>query len=194
MKSSIVDIFEECHVCAECGSASRDHCRSRPHRHDRSPRAVPAPRIDVRIVDKAPRPSTTSKALAIQGRTLELLTDRGVGAELDRLGNRATGAVLYSSGKRVGGVDVTRSPGRHNYITCCCHRPRPTRPRRSVGRPWDQGRIRVDNDGVHQRRRRRVRRRSTATAPKNALEGGYLIAADGLQPGLPRTVGNSLHR
>lgn len=72
--------------------------------------------IGVRIVDKAAGPSTTSKALAIQGRTLELLMDREVGAELLRLGNRATGAAMYSDGRRIGGVDVTLAPGRHNFI------------------------------------------------------------------------------
>lgn len=72
--------------------------------------------VDVRIVDRGAAPSINSKALAIQGRTLELLMDRGVGHELLRLGNRATGAVMHSGGKQVGGVDVSRAPGRHNYI------------------------------------------------------------------------------
>lgn len=35
--------------------------------------------IDVRIVDKAPTASTTSRALRVQARTVELLRPRGVG-------------------------------------------------------------------------------------------------------------------
>ena len=42
--------------------------------------------VDVRIVDRAPEPSTTSRALGVQARTLELLRPRGVGDEMLRLG------------------------------------------------------------------------------------------------------------
>ncbi|MDT5151708.1 MAG: hypothetical protein QOI01_3441, partial [Mycobacterium sp.] len=44
--------------------------------------------IEVRIVDAAQEPSTTSRALGVQARTLELLRPRGVGDEMLRLGNR----------------------------------------------------------------------------------------------------------
>jgi 2-polyprenyl-6-methoxyphenol hydroxylase-like FAD-dependent oxidoreductase len=38
--------------------------------------------VDVRIVDKAAEPSSTSRALGIQARTIELLRPRGVGDEM----------------------------------------------------------------------------------------------------------------
>ena len=42
--------------------------------------------VDVRIVDKATEPSTTSRALGVQARTLELLRPRGVADEMLRAG------------------------------------------------------------------------------------------------------------
>lgn len=72
--------------------------------------------VAVRIVDKAAEPSTTSKALAVQARTLELLEPRGVGAEMVRLGNKAKATTLYGRGKRLAAVELGRVPSRHNYV------------------------------------------------------------------------------
>jgi 2-polyprenyl-6-methoxyphenol hydroxylase-like FAD-dependent oxidoreductase len=72
--------------------------------------------IEVRIVDKALEPSTSSRALGIQARTVELLRPRGVGEEMLGLGNRARSATLYGGGRRLAAIELHRMPSRYNYI------------------------------------------------------------------------------
>jgi 2-polyprenyl-6-methoxyphenol hydroxylase-like FAD-dependent oxidoreductase len=72
--------------------------------------------IDIRIVDRAPERSLTSRALGIQARTVELLRVRGVGDELVRLGNRARATALYSDGERLAAIELHRMPSEFNYV------------------------------------------------------------------------------
>jgi 2-polyprenyl-6-methoxyphenol hydroxylase-like FAD-dependent oxidoreductase len=72
--------------------------------------------VDVRIIDKAAEPSTTSKALGIQARTIELLRPRGVGDELVRLGNPAGATALYTSAGRLAEIELHRMASEHNYV------------------------------------------------------------------------------
>jgi 2-polyprenyl-6-methoxyphenol hydroxylase-like FAD-dependent oxidoreductase len=72
--------------------------------------------IPVRIIDRASGRSATSRALAVQARTLELMEPRGVGAEMVRLGNPAYATTLYGRGRRLGAVRLDRIPSRFNYI------------------------------------------------------------------------------
>ncbi|MFR9731977.1 FAD-dependent monooxygenase [Saccharopolyspora sp. MS10] len=80
--------------------------------------AIELARLDVpvRIIDRAAEPATTSRALAVQARTLELLHPRGVAAEMLRLGNRATATTLYGRGKRLASVELHRIPSRYNHV------------------------------------------------------------------------------
>jgi 2-polyprenyl-6-methoxyphenol hydroxylase-like FAD-dependent oxidoreductase len=72
--------------------------------------------IDVRIVDRAPERSLTSRALGIQARTVELLRVRGVGDELVRLGNPAKATALYSDGAKLAAIELHRMPSEFNYV------------------------------------------------------------------------------
>jgi 2-polyprenyl-6-methoxyphenol hydroxylase-like FAD-dependent oxidoreductase len=72
--------------------------------------------IAVRIVDRAQTASTTSRALGVQARTLELLMPRGVGDEMVRLGNRARRTALYTAGHRIAGIDFSRMDSQFDYI------------------------------------------------------------------------------
>ncbi|MEN3321298.1 MAG: hypothetical protein V7643_4700 [Mycobacterium sp.] len=72
--------------------------------------------IGVRIVDRAPERSLTSRALGIQARTIELLRVRGVGDELVRLGNPAKATTLYSEGRKLAAIELHRMPSEFNYI------------------------------------------------------------------------------
>ncbi|MET0473902.1 MAG: FAD-dependent oxidoreductase [Mycobacterium sp.] len=72
--------------------------------------------IDVRIVDQAEGPSTTSRALGVQARTLELLRPRGVGDEMLRLGNRAHRTALHAGGSTISGIDFSRMDSQFNFI------------------------------------------------------------------------------
>ena len=72
--------------------------------------------VDVRIVDKAAEPSTTSRALGVQARTVELLRPRGVADELLRIGNRASATTLYADGQRLAGIELHRMASEYNFI------------------------------------------------------------------------------
>jgi 2-polyprenyl-6-methoxyphenol hydroxylase-like FAD-dependent oxidoreductase len=62
--------------------------------------------VEVRIVDRATDPSTTSRALGVQARTIELLRPRGVADEMLRLGNQVSATTLYADGTRLAGIEL----------------------------------------------------------------------------------------
>ncbi|EJL89141.1 2-polyprenyl-6-methoxyphenol hydroxylase-like oxidoreductase [Herbaspirillum sp. CF444] len=72
--------------------------------------------VPVRLIDKLAAPSTTSRALAVQARTLELLQQRGLTDKMLAAGNKASAGSLYGRGKLLGKIDLSRIPGRHNYV------------------------------------------------------------------------------
>ncbi|MBV8884134.1 MAG: FAD-dependent monooxygenase [Chroococcidiopsidaceae cyanobacterium CP_BM_RX_35] len=72
--------------------------------------------VPVRIVDKLATPSTTSRALAVQARTLELFEQRGLIQEMLQIGNQGTEATIYGNGKRLGKVHLTEIKSRYNFI------------------------------------------------------------------------------
>src|SRR5438132_8769417 len=61
--------------------------------------------IRVRIVDKTAGPGTTSRALAVQARTLELYRQLGFADEMIAAGLRFTAANLWARGKRAARVE-----------------------------------------------------------------------------------------
>src|SRR6185437_8476239 len=58
--------------------------------------------VRVRIIDKTPEPGTTSRALAVQARTLELYSQIGLAGALVERGRKLTAVNLWVSGKTVG--------------------------------------------------------------------------------------------
>src|SRR5229473_4877831 len=72
--------------------------------------------IPVRIIDKQADPATTSRAVGVQPRTLELLELRGLADEMVRLGNPGLAASFYGGGKRVFRLDFTRIDSRYHYL------------------------------------------------------------------------------
>ncbi|MGZ8802933.1 MAG: FAD-dependent oxidoreductase, partial [Mycobacterium sp.] len=72
--------------------------------------------VAVRIVDRAEQPSSESRALAVQARTLELLRVRGVGDLMLGLGNRAHSAALYAEGRKLAPIELHRMPSDFNFI------------------------------------------------------------------------------
>src|ERR1700723_3768449 len=55
--------------------------------------------VRVRILDKAPQPGTTSRAMAVQARTLEFYAQLGIADAVVENGRWATAANLWSNGK-----------------------------------------------------------------------------------------------
>src|ERR1700756_2696964 len=58
--------------------------------------------VRARIVDKAAEPGTTSRALAVQARTLELYRQVGLADAVVERGRKIAAANLWVSGKKVG--------------------------------------------------------------------------------------------
>jgi len=71
--------------------------------------------LPVRLIDKAKEPATTSRAIGIQARTLELMQQRGLADEMVRLGNPAPGGSVYGGGKRVVRLDYGHIDSKYNY-------------------------------------------------------------------------------
>src|SRR5438876_11931547 len=57
--------------------------------------------VRVRIVDKTAEPGTTSRAIAVQARTLELYSQIGIAEEVAARGRKAVAANLWVAGKKV---------------------------------------------------------------------------------------------
>jgi len=72
--------------------------------------------VPVRLIDKQAAPPTTSRAVGVQARTLELLELRGLADEMVRLGNPGLAASFYGGGKRVFRLDFTRIDSRYHYL------------------------------------------------------------------------------
>jgi 2-polyprenyl-6-methoxyphenol hydroxylase-like FAD-dependent oxidoreductase len=56
--------------------------------------------VPLRIIDEQAAPATTSRAVGVQARTLELLELRGLSDEMVGLGNPGLAASFYGGGKR----------------------------------------------------------------------------------------------
>src|ERR1700759_3280949 len=70
----------------------------------------------VRLVERATAASRTSKALAIQARTLELFAQRELADEMLRIGNRANHVTIHSARKALGKIDLSTIPSRFNFV------------------------------------------------------------------------------
>lgn len=71
--------------------------------------------IPVRIIDKLQLPRTTSRAIGIQARTLELLAQRGLADKLVRLGHKASGVSFHGDGRCLARLDLSRIPSPYNF-------------------------------------------------------------------------------
>jgi 2-polyprenyl-6-methoxyphenol hydroxylase-like FAD-dependent oxidoreductase len=58
--------------------------------------------IPVRLIEKKAEPDTTSRAIGVQARTLELLEQRGIGSSLVKHGNPGLAFSLYGEGSAFG--------------------------------------------------------------------------------------------
>ena len=59
--------------------------------------------IPVRLIERAVEPATTSRAIGVQARTLELLEPRGLAEQLVKAGNLGIGGSIYGGGKLLSG-------------------------------------------------------------------------------------------
>jgi len=72
--------------------------------------------IPVRLIEKKAEPDTTSRAIGVQARTLELLEQRGLGSSLVKIGNPGLAFSLYGDGERTWRLDFERISSKYNYL------------------------------------------------------------------------------
>ena len=72
--------------------------------------------IPVRLIEKKPEPETTSRAIGVQARTLELLEQRGLGSSLVEHGNHGRAFCLYGDGKRIWRLEFRGIDSKYNYL------------------------------------------------------------------------------
>ena len=77
--------------------------------------------VRVRIIDKTSEPGTTSRALAVQARTLELYDQIGLADAVVERGRRAVAANLWVSGKKEGTRRVRRHGRGTQPVSLCGH-------------------------------------------------------------------------
>ena len=81
--------------------------------------------IPVRIIDKQPAPPTTSRAIGVQARTLELLEQRGLAEEMVRAAILPTGSAFTEMASA--SFDWTSPTLRATFASFSCSpRPRPS--------------------------------------------------------------------
>jgi 2-polyprenyl-6-methoxyphenol hydroxylase-like FAD-dependent oxidoreductase len=145
--------------------------------------------IDVRIVDEAQDPSTTSRALGVQARTLELLRPRGVADEMLRLGNRVMRTALHADGRRIASIDFTRMESDYDFILMLAQSETERLLTEQLGRQGVKvergirfGSLVEQSDSVE----------VVLTAPdgtSETVEASYLIAADGSHSPVRKSLG-----
>jgi 2-polyprenyl-6-methoxyphenol hydroxylase-like FAD-dependent oxidoreductase len=72
-------------------------------------------KVPVRLIDKVTHPATTSRALAVHARTLELMAQRGIAERMLAAGIKGNATTIYSDGKVLGRVDLNRIQSPFNY-------------------------------------------------------------------------------
>jgi 2-polyprenyl-6-methoxyphenol hydroxylase-like FAD-dependent oxidoreductase len=72
--------------------------------------------IPVRLIDKNEKPETTSRAIGVQARTLELLEQRGLASSLVKHGNPGFAFSSYGDGKRIFRLEFERISSKYNYL------------------------------------------------------------------------------
>ena len=151
--------------------------------------------IPVRIVDKLKEFSTTSRALAVQARTLELFAQRGLTPEMLRIGNAAHGTSIYADGKLLGRIDLTLVPSPFNMILLLAQSETERLLREQLGRQGvtverETELIAIAQNGEtadHGTPVRAVLRKTDGSLEE--VDAAYLIATEGAHSSIRHTLG-----
>ena len=72
--------------------------------------------VPIRIVEKTSAPATTSRAIGVQARTLELFEQRGLADPMLAKGNRGLAGSIYGEGKRIFRLDFSHNRSHYGYM------------------------------------------------------------------------------
>ncbi|NVN48383.1 FAD-dependent oxidoreductase [Mycolicibacterium hippocampi] len=147
--------------------------------------------VAVRIVDRSAQPSSESRALAVQARTLELLRVRGVSDTMLALGNRAHAAALYADGRKLAPIELHRMPSDFNFILMLAQ----SETERLLAEQLERQGVKVERGVEVTAVRDRGAERpvevtlSSGIGEREALAASYVIAADGPHSTIRKALG-----
>ena len=72
--------------------------------------------IPVRLIENTAEPETTSRAVGVQARTLELFEQRGMVDAMIARGNRGLAGSIYDGGKRMFRLEFNHIDSKYNYM------------------------------------------------------------------------------
>jgi 2-polyprenyl-6-methoxyphenol hydroxylase-like FAD-dependent oxidoreductase len=72
--------------------------------------------VPLRIIDKMLEPATTSRAIGVQARTLELFQQRGIVAPMLSKGNRGEAGSIYGQGKRIFRLEFSNNGSDYGFM------------------------------------------------------------------------------
>ncbi|MFE6921784.1 FAD-dependent monooxygenase [Nocardia sp. NPDC057663] len=145
--------------------------------------------IGVRIIDRAPERSLTSRALGVQARTIELLRGRGVGDEMLRLGNRASATTLYSGGKKLGAIELHRMPSEFNFVLLLAQSETERLLTQQLHRQGVEVERGIEIVSMSRRTDRVDVQLGSGAETTDAATASYLIAADGSHSAIRKQLG-----
>jgi 2-polyprenyl-6-methoxyphenol hydroxylase-like FAD-dependent oxidoreductase len=145
--------------------------------------------VGVRIVDRAPERSLTSRALGIQARTVELLRVRGVGDELVELGNPARSTTLYSEGRRLAAIELRRMPSEFNYVLLLAQSDTERLLTEQLNRQGVKIERGVELTAVTQKQDSVSAVLRSGDGAEEVVDASYLIAADGPHSAIRNALG-----
>lgn len=147
--------------------------------------------IAVRLVEKTAKPATSSRAVGVQARTLELFEQRGMAAELVERGNKGVAVSAYGGGKRVFRLEFKNTDSKYHYILFVSQAEteqtlRDQLAKTGVEIEWGTSMIGFSQaehgDGVET-----VLRRENGTL--ESVQSSYLISAEGAHSTVRETLG-----
>jgi len=145
--------------------------------------------VGVRIIDRAPERSLTSRALGIQPRTVELLRVRGVGDEMLRLGNPARATALYSEGVKLAAIELHRMPSEFNYVLLLAQSETERLLTEALNRQGVKIERGVELIGLTQQRDGVSAVLRSGDGAEEVVDATYLIAADGSHSAIRKALG-----
>ena len=145
--------------------------------------------VGVRIVDRAPERSLTSRALGIQARTIELLRVRGVGDELVQLGNPARSTTLYSAGTKLTAIELHRMPSQFNYVLMLAQSDTERLLTEQLNRQGVKIERGVELISVANRQDSVYAVLRSGDGAEEVVDASYLIAADGAHSAIRKALG-----
>ena len=145
--------------------------------------------VGVRIIDRAPERSLTSRALGIQPRTVELLRVRGVGDEMLRLGNPARATALYSEGVMLAAIELHRMPSEFNYVLLLAQSETERLLTEGLNRQGVKIERGVELIGLTQQRDGVSAVLRSGDGAEEVVDATYLIAADGSHSAIRKALG-----